>query len=257
MGQLPSIGWKVPGNDGGIPVTHPFLLYHLLNPAAHVGSLPCRVASLVHLDALFLSLPGPAGVPVQVLFQKIQLRALIISPGRTPAADYVLLFRDSMLFCHGGHAAHRMTAHIKQMLDTALLVGVFPGINGNRTYHLPGVHQEQLHQPVLDRSKAGISVQKNDAVFEGFPLWKLPAQDVQNLLSRDIMALYILPETAVNHLQVLKLLGQKRRIRLSPHFPQHIRCDTVLVQLRDLGLKLADEAGLLQMPTVEGQLSSL
>ena len=257
MGQLPSIGWKVPGNNGSIPVTHPFLLYHLLNPAAHIGCLPCRVASLVHLDALHIPLPGSARIPVQVLFQKIQLRALIIPPGRTPVTDYVLLLRYSMPLCHGGHTAHRMAAHIKEMLDTALLVGVFPGINGNRAHHIPGVHQEQLHQSVLNRSKASVSVQKNDTVLKGLPPWKLPAQNVQNLLCRDVVALYILPETAVNHLQILQLLGQKRGVRLPPHLSQHVRRDTVLGQLRNLGLKLADEAGLLQMALIEGQLSSL
>ena len=227
MGQLPSIGSQVPCNHGRIPVTQSFLLNQLFYPAAHIGSLPGRAAALIYHHMVCGPVPDSSIISVQVLLQEIQ--AFHKPPCRPAAADNIRFLGNPMALCHTIQPAHRMLSHVEQMLDAALLIGIGPRVNGHGAQHLPGMKQEQLHQPVLHRCKSCKTVQKDDAVPEDFPFWQFPAQDIKYFLCRDIMLLYILPEPAVNQLQVLQFLLQQGGTCLPHHFTEHIRRNAILV----------------------------
>ena len=165
MGQLPSIGSQVACNHSSVPVAQPFLLNHLLNPAAHISSLPGRTTALIYHHMVRGPVPDISIITVQVLFQEIQVRAFQEPPCRPAAADNIRFLGNPMVPCHVIQPAHRVLPHVEQVLDAALLIGIGPWVNGHGTQHLPGMEQEQFHQPVLHRGESRKTVQKDDAVL--------------------------------------------------------------------------------------------
>ena len=146
-----------------------------------------------------------------------------------------------------------MLTHIKQVLNPALPVGVRPVIHRHRADHVQGVGDKQLHNPVLHRRKARVPVQENHAVFQHLRARQFPAQNIQNLLRRDIVIRNIILEFLKDQPQIPQLLLQQRVLRLPLQQLQILRRNSVLTELGNLRFQLIDETSLSQMAAVEAK----